>query len=196
MLSGGCSPHGLHLLPSCTWQSSSQISRIHCCNWSASSLVPFICKLLPSWIISSIVRLAHCHILVSSQQMRWSSIYVCLVMADLSVKPLMHASLYSFRLVSSQHFVWRTPLCRCMVILDVHLLFHRKGVFGFSEGWMEGVSRLEHRSDVEVLTLSPDPLTNTTYVREVNSWWPFLLRSPSSSIRAMAAEAEQMKEWG
>ena len=34
---------------------------------------------------------------------------------------------------------------------------------------MEGRSRLEHCSDVEVPTHPPDPLTNANYMREVES---------------------------
>ena len=55
-----------------------------------------------------------------------------------------------------------------------------------------GGSRLEHCSDVNVLTLPPDPLTNASYVRELDSGWslllPFLVylmsSLPSSSLVA------------
>ena len=40
---------------------------------------------------------------------------------------------------------------------------------------MEGASGLEHCSDVQV---PPDPLTNASYVREVDSGWPLLLPFP------------------
>ena len=43
---------------------------------------------------------------------------------------------------------------------------------------MEGGSRLEHHSDVEALTHPSDPLTNDSYVREVDSWWSLLLPFP------------------
>ena len=62
---------------------------------------------------------------------------------------------------------------------------------------MEGGSGLEHRSAVEVLTHLPDPLTNASYVGEVDSGWPLLLPlSPSCSLGGLAAEAERMKERG
>ena len=43
---------------------------------------------------------------------------------------------------------------------------------------MEVGSGFEHCSDVEVLTHPPNPLTNASYVREVDSWWPLLLPFP------------------
>ena len=62
--------------------------------------------------------------------------------------------------------------------VDVCLLLHREGLFDLSEERTEGGSGLEHHSDVEVLTHLPDPLTNTSYVGEVDSGWPFLLPLP------------------
>ena len=46
---------------------------------------------------------------------------------------------------------------------DVCLLLPGERVLDISE---EGGSRLEYRSDVEVLTHPPDPLTNTSYISE------------------------------
>ena len=43
---------------------------------------------------------------------------------------------------------------------------------------MEGGSGLEHSSDIEVLTHPPDPLTNASYIRVVDSWWPLLITFP------------------
>ena len=105
-------------------------------------------------------------------------------MADLSVKPLIHVSLYSFRRVSS----------RCVVSLmytflqvvawhfeDVCLLFRREGAFDFRKERTEGGSGLEHSSDVEVPTHPSDPLANAIYV---DSGWhlllPFLLQRQRS----------------
>ena len=65
------------------------------------------CHLYADRFLHSMVWLACCSILVSSQQRRWSSVHVYLAMVDLSVKPLMQASLCSFRHVSSWHFVCR-----------------------------------------------------------------------------------------
>ena len=76
----------------------------------------------------------------------------------------------------------------------VCLLLPREGVLDLSEEQAEGGSRLEHRSDVEVLTHPPDPLPNATHVREVDSRCPLLSLSPSSSVGALGAEAEPMKE--
>ena len=61
---------------------------------------------------------------------------------------------------------------------NVHLLLHREGVLDLSEERTEGGSGLEHRSDVEVLTHPPDPLTHASHVREVDSGWPILLPFP------------------
>ena len=52
---------------------------------------------------------------------------------------------------------------------NVHLLLHREGVLDLSEERTEGGSGLEHRSDVEVLTHPPDPLTHASHVREMDS---------------------------
>ena len=57
---------------------------------------------------------------------------------------------------------------------------------------MEGESGLEHRSDVEILTHPPDPLTNASYVREVK----WTVGGLSSSLGGLAAEAERMMEQG
>ena len=46
---------------------------------------------IASFTSNFIVQLVHCSIL-SSPQMGWSSVQACSAMADLSVKPLMHAS--------------------------------------------------------------------------------------------------------
>ena len=62
-------------------------------------------EILASFTTNSIVRLACCSILVSSQRMGWSSIQACSAMADLSVKPLMQASLCSFRRVPTRRLV-------------------------------------------------------------------------------------------
>ena len=43
---------------------------------------------------------------------------------------------------------------------------------------MEGGSGLEDHSDVEVLMNPLDPLSNTSYVGEVDSGWPLLLPFP------------------
>ena len=53
-----------------------------------------------------------------------------------------------------------------------------------TEGW----SGPEHCSDVEVLTHPPDPLTNASYVREVDSGCSLLLP------RRLTAETERMRE--
>ena len=66
------------------WWSSRRVCCSHHCDWSASSLVLFVCRLPPSWLIGSMVRLACCSTLVSSKQMGWSSVHVCLAMAGLS----------------------------------------------------------------------------------------------------------------
>ena len=52
------------------------------------------------------------------------------------------------------------------------------GVLDLSEERMEGGSWLEHRSDVEVPTHPPDLLTNTSYIREMDSGWPLLFPFP------------------
>ena len=48
-------------------------------------------------------------------------------------------------------------------------------VFDLSEERTEGGSGLEHRSNVEVLTHSPDPLTNASYIvcRGSGQWGVF-----------------------
>ena len=52
----------------------------------------------------------------------------------------------------------------------------RGGVLDLSEERKEGGSGLEHRSDVEVSTHPPDPLTNASYVlKEVGGLFPILL---------------------
>ena len=53
--------------------------------------------------------------------------------------------------------------------VDVCLLLHREGVLDPSEEGMEGGSGPEHSSDIEVLTHPPDPFTNASYVRKVDS---------------------------
>ena len=58
---------------------------------------------------------------------------------------------------------------------NVRLLLHREGILDLSEERTEGGSRPEHRSDVEVLTHPPDPLTHASHVREVDSGWSILL---------------------
>ena len=118
---------------------------------------------IASFTTNSIIWLACCSILVSSQWMGWSSIQACLAMADFFVKPLMHASLCSFRCVRSWHVDY------------VCLILHKEGVLDLSEERTEGGSGLEHCSDVEVHTHPPNPLTNASYVREVDSGWPLLL---------------------
>ena len=132
---------------------------------------------IASFTTNSIVRVACCSILVSPQLIGWSSVQACLAMADLSMKPLMHASLCSFRRVSSLADVHLSAGARHFVD-DVCLLLHMEGVFDFNEERTEGGSGLEHRSDVEVLTHSLDLLTNASYVGEVDSGWPFLLPFP------------------
>ena len=175
---------------------------------------------IASFTTNSIVRVACCCILVSPLQMGWSSIQACSVWADFSVKPLMRASLRSFRCVSTRcvvllmytflqmhgpgMFGMGRLFCEafdaCILMLfqmcfkstcslanvhlsadawhfvdDVCLLLHRERIFDFSEERTEGGSRLEHRSDVEVLAYPPDQLSSTSYVREVDSGWPILL---------------------
>ena len=61
---------------------------------------------------------------------------------------------------------------------DVGLLLHREGVLDLSEERTESESGLEYRSDVEVLTHPPDPLTHASYVREVDSGWLIPLPFP------------------
>ena len=60
---------------------------------------------IASFTTNSIVQLACCSILVSSQWMGWSSVQACSAMADLSMKAFMQASLCSFRCVSSRRVV-------------------------------------------------------------------------------------------
>ena len=57
---------------------------------------------IASFTTNSIVWLACCSILLSLQRMGWSSVQACSAIADLSMKPMIHAK-YSFRRVSSQH---------------------------------------------------------------------------------------------
>lgn len=54
---------------------------------------------------------------------------------------------------------------------DIHLLLCRKGIFDLREKWTESGSGLEYHSDVEAFTQPPDPLANTSHVREVDSQW-------------------------
>ena len=111
-------------------------------------------------------------------------------MADLSVKPLMHASLCSFsrvpKLACSLADVHLSAGARHFVD-DVYLLLSGKGVLDLSEERTESGSGLEHRSDVEVLTHPPYPLINASYVREMDSRWP---------LGGLAVEAERMKDRG
>ena len=58
-----------------------------------------VCMQIASFTTDSIVQLSCCSVLVSPQRMGWSSVQACSVIADLSVKPLMHPSLCSFRRV-------------------------------------------------------------------------------------------------
>ena len=70
----------------------------------------------------------------------------------------------STRLSSSLSLAWTTSTASPM------------GTLVKSEGTSKLTgSELEHRSDVEVLTNSPDPLTNASYIREVESWSQFTL---------------------
>ena len=50
---------------------------------------------------------------------------------------------------------------------NICLFLHKEGVLDLSEERTVGGSGLEHHPVVEVLTYPPDPLTNTSYVREV-----------------------------
>ena len=82
------------------WQLHLPLSRLKC------ALSDAIHMQIASFTTNFMVRLACCSILVSSQQwIGWSSIHVCLTMADLSLKPLVHVSLCSFRDISNRRFV-------------------------------------------------------------------------------------------
>ena len=86
-------------LASCTWRSSSRVCCSLCRNWC--ELSGAVRMQIASFKTKSMVGLA-CHsMLVSSQWIGWSSIHVCSSMADLSVTPLMRASLCSFRRIST-----------------------------------------------------------------------------------------------
>ena len=92
--SGGYSPCGFHLRASCMWQCGSQVHTCilccsHCRDWSASSLMSFVYRLLPKL-----------HGPGSMQQYP-SVIPAMLAMSVLSVKLLMHVSFFSVRRVLS-----------------------------------------------------------------------------------------------
>ena len=72
MQSGGYSPHRFHLQGSCMWQSSSWVCHSHRCDWNVSSQVLFDHVQIASFKTNSVVKLACCSILVSSQWMGWS----------------------------------------------------------------------------------------------------------------------------
>ena len=119
------------------------------------------------------VYLVRWGILVPFQGMGWSCVHAYLATADLSEKPwcmrpyapsdVFIVDTFSHRCI---HFHW------CMVLYGQHLL---TSLFHLSEEWMEGGSRLKHRSDVEVLTHRTGPPTNTSYIREGDSRWPHFL---------------------
>ena len=64
-----------------------------------------------------------------------------------------------------------SEMCIRDSIHDVRLFLDGEGIFYLSQEASERGARPEHRSDVKVLTLPPDPLTHACYVREEGRWW-------------------------
>ena len=69
------------------------------------SLSGFVRMFSDSFMTSSMVRLARCRTFVASQRMGWSFVHACSAIADLSVRPFLHASRCSFSLVPSLRLV-------------------------------------------------------------------------------------------
>ena len=83
-----------------------------------------------------------------------------MAMADSSVRHLVQASLCSFSWVSMLRFVPQMyTLPQVIGTSQMTFFLYFEGIFDLSENATQGGPRLEHRSDVEVPTPSPDPLT-------------------------------------
>ena len=67
----------------------------------------------------------------------------------------------------------------------------RGSLHDLSEERTEGGPGHEHHSDVEVIAHPPDPLTNTSYVREIDSGWPLLLPFPTVFLRRPGCRARR-----
>ena len=115
------------------------------------------CLQIASFTTNSMVRLAHCSILVSSQQMGWSSVHVC-SWTFWCMCPYAPSDMFPVNASSCLC----TPFCTCTYFVDdVCLLLHKEGMFDLSKEWTEGGSGLEHSTNVEVpLVLSLTPATS------------------------------------
>ena len=63
-------------------------------SWLKCKHFGVVCMQIVSFSTNSMIQSASCSILVSSQRMVLSSVHAYITMADLSMKPLMHVSLY------------------------------------------------------------------------------------------------------
>ena len=160
-----------------------------CSNWSDISLALFVRRLLPlqltPWLTSmlqyaSVIPvdgMVFCPHVRLRQISPWS--LWCYAPSDVLVVDTLYCQC--------------APFHRCMV-LHKHLHASLEGG-GLSEKWTDGRAWLELRSDVEVFTYSTDPLTNTSYEREVDSWSPLLLPFLFILPRSNGCNG-RMKVWG